>query len=508
MLGLLAGVLLVVYASVPTRNYYWDGIKFALRIEDCGGTFCGSLVDPNHPLYCTVGNYARWVIERVQPIRALPLLQGMNAIAGAIAVLILGDALLVQGAGLRITLTAMALFGSGATWWRYASDANAYILSVLFLVIAFRIGSAPGPATPRRLALMSVAHVGAMLFHQMAVLFTPVAISYVIVKSRRRASAAVRCVLYGSVTGTTTVAIYAAFFVGITGETGLGSFVPWVLTRSSEAAVASSLFGVVRDTALSYARLLFGGRWRLFLTYAWDPPILAAAVVLAAVAVWLILDKRNERQTFRPVALDPAVRLMCWVWLVSFGIFLLFWEPRNAFYKLFVWAPIVFLLAGWMHRRCAGDVHRRAGKAVVALALVNWIFVVYPYSRAESSPLLQFSRQLGDQWSEATVLYREFATDNWYIRYFNPTTVWVHLDSLETLERAVSDCSAVWLDTTAVRYLTDEAQPEFEEYAERVRSGTLSEVVEGELALRFVQLSKAKSIGGCRDADVDLAYAL
>ena len=127
MLGLLAGVLLVVYASVPTRNYYWDGIKFALRIEDCGGTFCGSLVDPNHLLYCTVGNYARWVIERVQPIRALPLLQGMNAIAGAIAVLILGDALLVQGAGLRITLTAMALFGSGATWWRYASDANAYM---------------------------------------------------------------------------------------------------------------------------------------------------------------------------------------------------------------------------------------------------------------------------------------------------------------------------------------------------------------------------------------------
>ena len=102
-------------------------------------------------------------------------------------------------------------------------------------------------------------------------------------------------------------------------------------------------------------------------------------------------------------------------------------------------------------------------------------------------------------------LYREFTTDNWYIRYFNPTTVWVHLDSLETLERAVSDCSAVWLNTTAVRYLTDEAQPEFEEYAERVRSGTLSEVVGGELALRFVQLSKAKSIGGCRDADVDLA---
>ena len=175
--GWLAVGVFAAYAVLPTQNYYWDGVSFAQDIEQAGGfgsrSFWPSLIRPNHLLYDSVG-YLAWIALRGLGlhVRAITVLQAINMVLAAVCVFILQRTLLrlTQSAYLSTTLTL--LFAFSAVFWRFATDADAYIPSVLFLVASFHVlctSSKPRPL------LVGILHAGAMLIHQLAIFFFPAA---------------------------------------------------------------------------------------------------------------------------------------------------------------------------------------------------------------------------------------------------------------------------------------------------------------------------------------------
>lgn len=55
---IIALIALAIYAGIPTRNFYWDGVGFAQAIES-GGAAPNLLLNPNHLIYNLVG-YLLW----------------------------------------------------------------------------------------------------------------------------------------------------------------------------------------------------------------------------------------------------------------------------------------------------------------------------------------------------------------------------------------------------------------------------------------------------------------
>jgi len=107
----------------------------AQAIEDAA-TFSISLFHPNHLIYNAFGyllfRAAHWVGLN---IRALQVLQFCNAVFSILAAALLFRILSMLLADGKTRLLFTALFVFSATWWRFSVDADAYIVSVLFLLI-------------------------------------------------------------------------------------------------------------------------------------------------------------------------------------------------------------------------------------------------------------------------------------------------------------------------------------------------------------------------------------
>src|SRR5215208_5801676 len=169
--GLLFLAIAVIYLSFPTRVYYWDGIAFAHAIEDAPA-LSPSLVHPNHLIY----NFAGYLFYKLLhalgiEVRAITALQILNSLlstaCAGVLFLILRDTL--RSLYLAICLTA--LFSFSATWWKFSTDANAYVPSVLFLLISFYLVLPKQKARP---LLIAVTFFISLAFHQLAIMKWPV----------------------------------------------------------------------------------------------------------------------------------------------------------------------------------------------------------------------------------------------------------------------------------------------------------------------------------------------
>src|SRR5215469_10856860 len=76
----VAALFTIIYLAAPTRDYYWDGVAFATKIEM---TQTGrDLFSVHHLLYDFVGEVPYRILGG--RIRALYLLQWTNCVAGGI----------------------------------------------------------------------------------------------------------------------------------------------------------------------------------------------------------------------------------------------------------------------------------------------------------------------------------------------------------------------------------------------------------------------------------------
>ena len=463
LLTTVFAVTLLSYILLLTKNYYWDGIFFAHTVENAP-RLNASLVHPSHLLDMVL----QYVIYRVvlatglQP-RALTVMQVSNCILAAVAACVFFKICLECFTSLYVSLASTALFAFSATWWKFSTDANSYILAVLLLLACFYLALPQRKPNPFMLAMV---HALAIFVHQLSVLFFPVAIAALIFQCRSTSrNDQIRCVAkYVLTVVPVTIVFYFAMFYLATGSLSVRGFANWITYFSPEHGFTFSVWGNLVHTIRSQWRIFLGGRAG-FVRDLWGHVILTLLVasILAVLAFfWVMLRHVSELKA----ALTSAIRqraqfkpltTLCIIWSMVYLVFLFFFIPQNAFYRLF-YLPALVVLAGIFLaaiERSPNYVRRyRAALFAAAVFLSNLTLSQYPSTQVRANPPLQLALALNQTWPAGTTVY--FASsnsDNLLVRYFNPASVWVEA-SHDVLMRDISDLSpsgrSGWLETTLI----------------------------------------------------------
>lgn len=385
-------VIAIVYLAFPTKVYYWDAITFAKTIEDVP-RLQPSLVHPNHLIY----NFAGYLFYKlltnlgfdITAMTALQILSSLLSTAcAAVLFLILKETLRSVYLSTCMTL----LFAFSATWWKFATDGNAYIPSVLFMLLCFYLVL---PDRKPRPLLLAVIFFIAMAFHQLAIVMFPVlALGLYLqdgpVSFRRRA---LNVLVFAVIASLLIVTAYAYLFYMASGKSDIGSLLRWTVSFSPDADVRFDLWSNLLYSLRGHVRLFFGGRFNL-LRGLINPFVIVLLVALtAAVAVLIFHVLRNVRRIVslrwvREMHLgtrQKTVLLLSLLWTGLYLVFLFFWLPQNTFYRLF-YLPALIILIGLT---LASFTNRPAGKFtalfVAALALANFLFLMYPFSSVKSA---------------------------------------------------------------------------------------------------------------------------
>jgi hypothetical protein len=430
---------LAVYLLFPIKDFYWDGVSFAIDIEKAA-----TLLHPNHLIYNLVGYwFFRALQESGFPVRALFVLQTLDSVFAAASV-VLVYRILRQSAAPRDNSAALALlFAFSATWWKFAVDADAYIASVFFLLVAYSLLIARQPRPP----LIALAHAVAMLFHELAVFFFPVAAYSLYRKQGLRAAAQ-----YAIPAFLLTSGVYGlAYRSGHRSGPSIG-FLSWIAAHSPGSQWSFRLAHDLGATVLGNAQLLLGGKLEA-LHSGW---IAETGAALLVVSLLLCLKYVRPGWTRSAVSRAPL-----WIWIAAYSFFLLFFEPRNTFYRLFYLPALIFLLGS--------SLRGAIGVAVAAVFLWNFTFLIYPRSRPESNETLAFALRERRSWPAGSgIVYHVFHPDLWTIAYFNWQASWIDLASpdIAKLESYRSDFErdggSLWLEQTAVDLLA--SRPEGQQW--------------------------------------------
>ncbi len=454
--------VLFIYLLLPTSDYYWDGISFAQNIED-SRRLSPDLLHPNHLIYTPVGYLIHTGLAQIGfQLRSLDVLWMINSLLSALSSWVLFYILLALTRSRYLSFSLAIIFSFSGYWWKFSTDANAYVPSVFFLLVAFYLLLPDRRVRPLLIALL---HVTAILFHQLAVFFYP-AVLAALWQQSSQASAKGRVlnlVRYSLTAFLATSSIYYGGFLLRSEKADLVSFVSWMTSYSPEVTFS---FDFLRNTLYSlrgHHRLFFKLRIRIFNEIADSLAFMAAFVLLVAVIVFfykLIVHRGKLKalliSTFTPkwwmAPPLPAIVL----WMVSYLTFLFIWLPQNTFYRMFYLPAIILFLAIVLSDRQRKRSYTTAVFASVVF-LWNLAFSALPDANPVVNPPLQFAQEMNSEFGVGdTVYYATFNADDWTIRYFNPQTVWksVEMDDLagleEELESLYRDNKGAWLDTTAV----------------------------------------------------------
>lgn len=490
--------VLLVYLLFPTRNYYWDGIFFARVIEDAS-TLNSSLLHPNHLIYSVAGYF---LYKGTQLVglnwRAIEVLQIVNCFVSVLTAFLLFRILRRTLSSSYLAWTLTLIFSFSATWWKFSVDANAYIPSGFFLLLAFNFILPDSKPKPLLVALLfSVA----VLFHQLAVFCYPIfALGLWWQTSTRpkkeRNWAVIQVCLLAFVI---VFASYYYCFYLVSGTYDAARFTRWVTHYSPDARFSFDVISNLGYTLRGHLRLFFSGRLSLLDGLFTAPIILLIVVLVAFIVLWLLmiirgLTKMNWRK--RPPIPRSRVATLSALWIMTYVVFLFFWLPQNTFYRLF-YLPAIILLLGeilnaWGGDKAAGRSSRLAIFAAI-MFLSNFLVFIYPYSRAEKYAPLASAQEMNAVWKPGTVIYYAAEnSDNNLFHYFNRATIWMKLPdtgSLDTeLRNAYDSGKEVWLEASAIDQL--QKTPEGREWlARHGRPETLHERRDRGYNIKFIRVS-------------------
>jgi len=456
-----------VYLLFPTRDFYWDGVGFAKAIESSRGS-PDALLHPNHLLYNLMG-YAAWrtAVAAGMAARALYVLQALNGLFAAASIYLVWRIVAELTQSTRRSVWCALLFAFAAQWWRFATDANAYVPSIFFLLLTFRFLL---PSRHPRPWAAGLAHAAAMLFHQLAFFFFPAAIAGFLYRprlengenaGRGRMSLVAK---YCSIAIPVTSAAYLGAYALVRPYIGGTQFWDWITVRSQDASFTFELARNLRYAVRGTLRLFFGGRVNQV-----QPDVVVVAGALAfcaSVALVVRYFVRTRGTSAEEQAKTEPPRLHTWlavnrpglIWILVYMVFLFIWLPQNTFYRLFYWAPLVFLLSTlpFRHR------HREQLLALLAAMVCLWNFTVliYPHSKTSANEVLTFALKHRRDWPPGSIiLYGNSHSDLWLISYFNPQVSWIELSSPQTdkvesgRQEAVRNGQPLWLEGTGYDFL-------------------------------------------------------
>jgi hypothetical protein len=457
--------ILLIYLCFPTKNYFFDGIAFAQAIEDAP-RLDTSLIHPNHLVYNVLGYLFYKLIQAVGiHLRALQVLQIMDSAMSVLSAYVLFRILRLSLRSLYLCLILTLLFAFSATWWKFSTDADAYVAAVLFILISFYLIH---PAKKTRPFLVALAFSASMCFHQLAVVFYPVVVAGLFLQTpasstRQRVSSILKFSFSAFII--TVGAYYYCFYLS-TGTPGLRSFARWITSFSPDADFSFSVWGNLVHTLRGHVRLIFGGRFNL-LKGLMSPLIIALVVILAAAAsalIWrLIRNFHGTNFQWRRAledSLSKRLMLLCALWAFVYIAFLFFWLPFHTFYRLFYFPALILfvglVLAPNVSPEWSGRKYR-AALLVAVLAISNFLFLIYPYSRAQKYPPLALALEMNQTWAGQTVVYYAATNaDNALFKYVNPSTQWKQIKTIELqvpeseLQEIYSGGGTAWLEATAI----------------------------------------------------------
>jgi len=239
-------------------------------------------------------------------------------------------------------------------------------------------------------------------------------------------------------------------------------------------------------------RLFFGGRFNL-LKGLMNPVVLLLIGALAgAVALVLFNALRSVARAIlvgrvpklRLETRQKTVLLLALLWASAYLVFLFFWLPQNTFYRVF-YLPALILLLGLLLAAVQNRVAKPRTLAVfvVAVALANFLFLIYPFSHIEKYPPLAFALQLNREWPPGTVIYYGATnSDQALVRYFNPSTQWKLLRP-----ESITTFSDAWLETTAIDQIS--STPAGAEWLNsHARKDSSKELNDSAYRIRFIQV--------------------
>jgi hypothetical protein len=318
-----------------------------------------------------------------------------------------------------------------------------------------------------------------MAFHQLAVLMFPVFALGIYwqdesLSRKQRIVNVTYCALIAFVLIATA---YTSLFYLATDSFSVGRLLRWTASYSPDADTKFHFWSNLQYSLRGQVRLFFGGRFNL-LKGLMNPLIVVLIVCLAGAVLWVIFNLlRNLRKP--GLRLEPSQRrllLLSLLWTAVYLMFLFFFLPQNTFYRLFYLPALILLLGIVVPQRSS-----TFAAFVIAVALANFLFLIYPFSHVEKYPPLTFALQLNREWPRGTVVYYALNnSDGALIRYFTPSTQWKQLKGTPE--------DGAWLETTAIDQISSTA--EGKQWLEtHVRKDSLRELSDSAYKIRFIQLA-------------------
>jgi hypothetical protein len=259
---------------------------------------------------------------------------------------------------------------------------------VLFLLISFYLVLPKHKARP---LLLAVTFSISLAFHELAVLTWPVLAFGVYLQDgelsiRRRT---LNAFYFTAVSAVLIIGAYFFLFYLASGNIDPRRVLSWAASYSPDADTGFNLWSNIRYSMRGHVRLLFGGRFNL-LKGLINLPVIVLLVTLAGTVVFLLFSAFRSMAVailtsripkLRLETTQKSVLLLALLWTFVYIVFLFFWLPQNTFYRLF-YLPALILLLGLL----LASVPNRTSKPpllaafVVALALANFLFLMYPFS--------------------------------------------------------------------------------------------------------------------------------
>lgn len=307
--GALCITLTVVYITLRVEIHTFDAISYAWNIRDKA---FGLLFHPHHLLYAPLGRvaYSAATALGYSGYADVPV-QVVNAVAGALGVgLFWGFGTLWTGRRWA-SLGAAGLIGVSYAYWLYAAEVEVYTIATAFIILCMvMLVQLSHEPHLRWAALLGVAHMGAIMFHQTNALLTLPVLAFLLIYRPTRSLRVIG--VYAGVGGGLTLAAYG--LVGLTSNfASLTDFFNWFMGYTQSGIWGGYL-------SAEHLPALRSG-WQLAVSQnGW----LALAFYAVGVAGLVMLAERARRS--HEAAAWFAFGL---IWLVTYTVFFWWWEPWN-----------------------------------------------------------------------------------------------------------------------------------------------------------------------------------
>lgn len=471
---LLVVFLAVIYLATLTADYYWDGITFALQIEKVAKAEWGAalLFHQNHLIYSGFG----YVLYRITQelgfsIRALQVLQIANAIAGAIAVGVFFRLAFHVTRNHAAAMLSAAALAFSAVWWKLATDANAYTISILLILVCVRALMAKKPIW----LWAGLALATSMLFHQLASLFYPAALAAILANPHIQKKGRFALGLSAAAWGPTLCAYYICASLALDIKDPLG-IVRWAISNPSGVSPSGNPLRGIALLPRGNLDLIVGHHFALYRSQAgWIEHFFTLIAVCTAVGFIIKVAREPRRSEFLKAlyhfGCGVRAQWRLWgsviaIWAAAYMAFLIFWEPWQTLYRSFYLPALAlgFALILWNLREAMGvSLVKTAAFAVATLVFFNLAFLVVPHMRANANPRIAAARQANRAWNEATVIYFADPSEaDTAFEYFNDKTDWRRLPRAkksnidDEIRVALDQGKQVWLNRGAVDALGSE----------------------------------------------------